>query len=151
MTPFAIAAPARILFGRGEAARAPALIRALGPRGLVVHGAAPARSGWLLDALQAEGAAVLALPCGAEPTLPMLETALQATRAHAPDWVAAIGGGAALANAGLGAVHGLAGVIGGLCPAPHGAICGALLAPVLWLNRTRATGEAAARPCSHGA
>ena len=301
MTPFAIAAPARILFGRGEAAKAPALIRALGPRGIVVHGASPARAAWLLDALQAEGAAVLALPCGAEPTLPMLEAALQATRAHAPDWVAALGGGAALdmgkalaalipapggpmdhlevvgrglplaapplpfvaipttagtgaeatknaviglpghgrkvslrddrmlarlaivdpaltdgtpravtlacgldaitqgiepfvsckatpfadaiaapaiprglaalaalmqgedpaardamawvslsgglalANAGLGAVHGLAGVIGGLCPAPHGAICGALLAPVLRLNRDRATGEAAAR------
>lgn len=301
MTPFAIAAPARILFGRGESAKAPALIRALGPRGVVVHGANPVRAAWLTDALQAEGAAVLALPCEAEPTLPMLETALAAARAHAPDWVAAIGGGAALdmgkalaalisapgapmdhlevvgrglplaapplpfvaipttagtgaeatknaviglpghgrkvslrddrmlarlaivdpaltdatpravtlacgldaitqviepyvsckatpftdaiaapaiprglaalaslmqgespdardamawvslsgglalANAGLGAVHGLAGVIGGLCPAPHGAICGALLAPVLRLNRARATGDAAAR------
>ena len=54
-------------------------------------------------------------------------------------------GGIALANAGLGAVHGLAGVIGGLTPAPHGAICGALLAPILRLNRTRATGETARR------
>lgn len=54
-------------------------------------------------------------------------------------------GGIALANAGLGAVHGLAGVIGGLTPAPHGAICGALLAPILRLNRTHATGETARR------
>jgi alcohol dehydrogenase class IV len=301
MTPFAIAAPARILFGRGEGTKAPTLIRTLGPRGVVVHGVSPSRAAWLLDALQAEEAAVLALPCGAEPTLPMLETALAAARAHRPDWVAAIGGGApldmgkalaalipapggpmdhlevvgralslatpplpfvaipttagtgaeatknaviglpdhgrkvslrddrmlarlaiidpaltdgtpravtlacgldaitqviepfvsskatpfadaiaapaiprglaalaalmqgespdardamawvslsgglALANAGLGAVHGLAGVIGGLSPAPHGAICGALLAPVLRLNRARATGETAAR------
>lgn len=45
-------------------------------------------------------------------------------------------GGLALANAGLGAVHGLAGVIGGVAPtAPHGAICGALLPHVLKANR----------------
>jgi alcohol dehydrogenase class IV len=42
--------------------------------------------------------------------------------------------GVALANAGLGAVHGLAGVIGGRTGAPHGAICGRLLAPVLRAN-----------------
>jgi hypothetical protein len=42
-----------------------------------------------------------------------------------------LSGGLALANAGLGAVHGLAGVIGGETGAPHGAICGALLVPVL--------------------
>lgn len=36
-------------------------------------------------------------------------------------------GGLALANAKLGAVHGLAGVIGGVTGGPHGAICAALL------------------------
>ncbi len=36
-------------------------------------------------------------------------------------------GGLALANAKLGAVHGFAGVIGGMYDAPHGAICAALL------------------------
>ena len=44
-------------------------------------------------------------------------------------------GGIALANAGLGAVHGLAGVIGGRFSAPHGLICARLLGPVLRLNR----------------
>ena len=43
--------------------------------------------------------------------------------------------GIALANAGLGAVHGLAGVIGGESGAPHGAICARVLPPVLAANR----------------
>jgi alcohol dehydrogenase class IV len=43
-------------------------------------------------------------------------------------------GGMALANSKLGAVHGFAGVIGGLVSAPHGAICAALLASVTRLN-----------------
>ncbi|KIN73536.1 iron-containing alcohol dehydrogenase [Sulfitobacter guttiformis] len=45
-------------------------------------------------------------------------------------WVSTCGG-LALANAGLGAVHGFAGVIGGETNAPHGAICGLLLPAVL--------------------
>ncbi|MEZ5754216.1 MAG: iron-containing alcohol dehydrogenase [Paracoccaceae bacterium] len=301
MIPFTIAMPQRILFGRDEAQRAPALIAPFGQRGLVIHGANPSRAAWLLNALNAAGIETLALPCPAEPTLPMLETALAQSRPFAPHWVTAIGGGAALdlgkalaallpasthpldhlevvgkglplqtpplpfiaipttagtgaeatknaviglpdhgrkvslrddrmlarlaivdpaltdntprattlaagldaitqviepyvsskatpftdaltapaipqglhalkrlmetedpaardalahtsltggialANAGLGAVHGLAGVIGGLSPAPHGAICGALLAPILRLNRARATGDTAHR------
>jgi alcohol dehydrogenase class IV len=43
-------------------------------------------------------------------------------------------GGIALANAKLGAVHGLAGVVGGTVDAPHGAVCAALLAPVVEAN-----------------
>lgn len=43
-------------------------------------------------------------------------------------------GGLALANAKLGAVHGLAGVLGGTTGAPHGAICAALLAPTTSTN-----------------
>ena len=305
MIPFAISMPQRILFGRGEAPKAPALIAPFGPRGLIIHGASAARAQWLLDALQTAGIETLALPCPSEPTLPLLETTLARSRPFAPHWVAALGGGAALdlgkalaalipaptqpldhlevvgkglplttpplpfiaipttagtgaeatknaviglpgsmkgggrkvslrddrmlarlaivdpaltdntprattlasgldaitqviepyvsskatpftdaltapaipqglnalkrlmetedpdardalahvsltggialANAGLGAVHGLAGVIGGLTPAPHGAICGALLAPILRLNRAQATGETARR------
>ena len=41
--------------------------------------------------------------------------------------VASLFGGLALANAGLGAVHGLAAPLGGMIGAPHGAVCAALL------------------------
>ena len=51
--------------------------------------------------------------------------------------LAALFGGLALANAGLGVVHGLAGVLGGMYAAPHGAICARLLPFVMEVN-TRA-------------
>jgi len=301
MTPFAIHAPGRILFGRAEAAKAVGPIRGFGDRGIVVHGASADRAAWLLDSLHAQGCEVLAIGCAQEPTLGMLEAALARARPFSPAWVAAIGGGAtldlgkavaamipaprpaldylevagpgraldaaplpfialpttagtgaeatrnaviglpnlgrkvsmrdermlarlaiidpgltdgcprgvtlasgmdaiaqviepyvscratpftdalsrpaiptglaavqrlmqcedpaardalawvslsgglALENAGLGAVHGLAGVIGGIIPAAHGALCGALLGPVLEMNRTRATNAASLR------
>lgn len=49
-------------------------------------------------------------------------------------------GGLALANAGLGAVHGFAGVLGGRTGAAHGALCGRLLPGVLRAN-ARAVAE----------
>jgi len=63
---------------------------------------------------------------------------------------ASLWSGMALANAGLGAVHGLAGPIGGQFAAPHGAVCAALLPSVLASNwravRERAgSGDLAAR------
>jgi len=48
--------------------------------------------------------------------------------------VASLFGGLALTNAGLGAVHGFAGPIGGMFPAPHGTICAALLPHVMNAN-----------------
>ena len=57
-------------------------------------------------------------------------------------------GGMALANAGLGAVHGFAAPVGGMFRAPHGAICAAVLPHAMEVNvralRSRAGGSAAA-------
>lgn len=47
---------------------------------------------------------------------------------------ASLCGGLALANAGLGAVHGFAGPFGGMYGAPHGAVCAALLPEVVAVN-----------------
>ena len=48
--------------------------------------------------------------------------------------LASLYGGLALANAGLGAVHGFAGPVGGTFRAPHGAVCAALLPHVIAMN-----------------
>lgn len=109
MTSFGITQPGRILFGRGEAAKAPDLIGGFGDRVLVVHGANRDRASWL----QIPGAEVQGLPCEGEPTLAMLEAALYWTRAFEPQVVVGLGGGA---------VMDLAKALAALIPAPQGAM-----------------------------
>jgi alcohol dehydrogenase class IV len=88
---FSIQTPPRILFGRGEVGKAPALAASFGPRGVIVHGTRTTRAAPLLAALDA-----IAITCGQEPTLDMLEAALVSARGQRPDWVLAIGGGAVI-------------------------------------------------------
>lgn len=58
--------------------------------------------------------------------------------------LASLFGGICLANAGLGAVHGLAAPVGAMYGAPHGAVCAAMLPHVMAANR-------AALPDGHAA
>ncbi len=73
-----------------------------------------------------------AIPRGLEALVRLMETEDTAAR-DTMAWVS-LTGGLCLANAGLGAVHGLAGPVGGVSGAPHGAVCGALLPHVLQAN-----------------
>lgn len=85
------------------------------------------RAGPLTDGLCREGLALAARS---------LRTSVQQPDApsRADLSTAALLSGMALANAGLGAVHGIAAPLGGLLPAPHGAACAALLAPITRMN-----------------
>lgn len=95
--------------------------------------------------LSAKATAVTDALC--KPAIPLglqaLETLMRHEDPEARDALAhvALTSGIALANSGLGAVHGLAGVIGGLSPAPHGAVCGTLLVPVLHANAAALPGD----------
>jgi alcohol dehydrogenase class IV len=86
--------------------------------------------------------------------LPCVARALERAVRHGDDLsartdmaLASLCGGLALANAGLGAVHGFAAPIGGRYDAPHGAVCAALLPHVMRANlrALRARGDGHAR------
>jgi len=67
-------------------------------------------------------------------SLPVVARDSQQAAAREDMALASLFGGLALANARLGAVHGFAGPIGGLRPAPHGMICARLLPLVCAAN-----------------
>ncbi|MEP3918235.1 iron-containing alcohol dehydrogenase [Ascidiaceihabitans sp.] len=84
-----------------------------------------------------------ATPFSCALTTPAVGASIAAVRQvmEAPDedaWTrlawGSLSSGLALANGGLGVAHGLASVLGGAYQAPHGALCGRLLAPTLRAN-----------------
>ncbi|MEP3053344.1 iron-containing alcohol dehydrogenase [Ascidiaceihabitans sp.] len=84
-----------------------------------------------------------ATPFSCALTTPAVGASIAAVRQvmEAPDedaWTrlawSSLSSGLALANGGLGVAHGLASVLGGAYQAPHGALCGRLLAPTLRAN-----------------
>jgi alcohol dehydrogenase class IV len=85
------------------------------------------RAGPLTDGLCREGLVLAARSLRAA-----VEAPTSAARSDMS--AAALLSGMALANAGLGAVHGIAAPLGGSFPAPHGAACAALLAPITAAN-----------------
>jgi alcohol dehydrogenase class IV len=89
----------------------------------VSTGASPVTDALALDGLAHAGSALL--DWHADPDGPA------APGARSRMAYAALLSGICLANAGLGAVHGLASPLGALLPIPHGIACGVLLAPVV--------------------
>jgi alcohol dehydrogenase class IV len=85
-------------------------------------------------------ATALALPRLAEAldALPIACREPDALAARETMALASLSSGLALANAGLGAVHGFAAGIGGMYPIAHGLVCAMLLAPVTRFNIERA-------------
>lgn len=92
------------------------------------------RANPLTDALALDGLAAVReglLPWHADPSGP------EAPIARARMAYAALLSGICLANAGLGAVHGLAAPVGAVLPIPHGAACGALVVATTRVNLAR--------------
>lgn len=93
---FSFLTATEILFGRGQAAQAPARVAALGREVLLVQGRNPDRSEALAQALIAAGCRVTRLPVVAEPDMPMIEAGVAEARAAGVQVVVALGGGAVI-------------------------------------------------------
>jgi len=105
-----------------------------------------AKANPLTDGLCREGLARAAL------SLPQVVAHGDDLAARTDMALASLFSGMALANAGLGAVHGIAGPLGGMIGAPHGALCARLLPFVVEANlaalvRRKVGGHTVARYC----
>jgi alcohol dehydrogenase class IV len=88
--------PMQTRSGEGIASTLITECRAFGPRGILVYGSSLKRSGALARILSTSTTDRTVLPWqhpGGEPTLTQLEELLNVARSHAPDWIAAVGGG----------------------------------------------------------
>ncbi len=108
---FALAAPARIEFGRGKAALVAPAVIALGLRVLLVRGRSVAWADTLESDLKAQGAAITVVYGSGEPDLPLLLELVEQARVNKIDVVVGVGGGS---------VIDLAKALAALVPAPAG-------------------------------
>jgi alcohol dehydrogenase class IV len=97
MVTFELATPARVLFGAGRLADAPAEIAALGvTRALLVTGRSGARSAALEEPLRASGIAAVRFAVAGEPTLATAREGVAVAIAERCDGVVGLGGGSAV-------------------------------------------------------
>ena len=92
---FEFAAPGRILCGEGRRREGGALAAAMGSRALVVEGAS-GRADALADLLRESGLAVTRLRVPGEPTVALIEGAVERARAEGCDVVVGLGGGSVI-------------------------------------------------------
>ncbi len=93
---FTFATAGQIHFGRGKAATTVPKLASLHARILLITGSDTARAGWLIDALEAEGADVEIMPVSGEPTVEVIQDGIARGRRAGTGAVIAVGGGAAI-------------------------------------------------------
>lgn len=93
---FEFATAGRILFGRGQSQRIPALARELGRRALVVLGGSDRGRQALTDGLSDAGIPSVVLNVRGEPTTDLVDQATGIARAEGCDLVISVGGGSAI-------------------------------------------------------
>ncbi|MGC3999384.1 MAG: iron-containing alcohol dehydrogenase [Anaeromyxobacter sp.] len=147
MVSFELHTPARIVFGAGKAAEAPAEVAALGVRrALLVTGRTPARAAALQAGLEARGLVVIPFRVAGEPTVASVLEGVALAAGEKCDGVVAIGGGSAL-DAG----KAVAGLAGGANPYEHLEVVGKGLPlqgpvlPLVALPTTAGTGSEVTR------
>lgn len=93
---FEFATATRIVFGAGQLAELGGLARGFGNRALVVSGARPAAGVRVFDGLLAAGVTGVGFAVGGEPTIALVEQGVARAKAHACEFVIAIGGGSVI-------------------------------------------------------
>lgn len=93
---FSFISPQAIHFGRGQGTQTAAIAKSFGDTALLVHGATPSRTEWLVTLCAQAGLELETLSCRNEPSLPDIEQALQALEGNPPAVVIGLGGGSVI-------------------------------------------------------